>query len=108
VSGNCGAHEELETDRVKFFFLPPYCTSIHQSLHLGIIACLKRRSKRRLLDLVVGAFEASTKFRTAARYSRSDAGGGGKAPAEASTVGGPAAAATAPATAPESPVPRSI
>ena len=60
VSDNCGAHEELECDKVKFIPLPPNCTSIYQPLDLGIIACLKRRYKRRLLDLVVRAFEASS------------------------------------------------
>jgi len=59
VSDNCGAHGDLESDQVKFFALPPNCTSIYQPLDLGIIACLKRRYKRRLLDLVVGAFEAT-------------------------------------------------
>jgi len=56
ISDNCGAHEELESTQVSFFSLPPYCKSVYQPLDLEIIACLKRRYKRRLLNLVVGAF----------------------------------------------------
>jgi len=56
ISDNCGAHDELESAHVKFIPLPPNFTSVFQPLDLGIIACLKRRYKRRLLDLVVGAF----------------------------------------------------
>eukprot|EP00170_Pyropia_yezoensis_P004091 contig_16886_g4102 len=58
VPGNCGAHEELASEQVKFIALPPNCTSIYQPLDMGIIACLKRRYKWRLLDLVVGAFDS--------------------------------------------------
>ena len=57
IYDNCGAHEELESIKVTFIPLPPSCTAIYQPLDLGIIACLKRRYKRRLLDLVVGVFE---------------------------------------------------
>lgn len=59
ISDNCASHEELQCDQVKFIALPPNCTAVYQPLDLGIIACLKRRNKRRLLDLVVGAFESS-------------------------------------------------
>jgi len=87
VSGNCGAREELECDKVKFIFLPLNWTSIYQPLDLGIIASLKRRYKRWLLDLVVRAFEASSGVRMAARSAR---GGEGGAPAavSASAAGG--------------------
>jgi len=66
VSDNCGAHDQLECNQVKFTALPPNCTSIYQPLDLGIIACLKRRYKRRLLDLVVSVFEATLGARAAA------------------------------------------
>ena len=56
---NCGAHEELESTSVSFIPLPRNCTSVYQPLDLGIIACLKMRYKRRLLDLVVGSFEST-------------------------------------------------
>lgn len=59
ISDNCASHEELQCDQVKFIALPLNCTAVYQPLDLGIIACLKRRNKRRLLDLVVGAFESS-------------------------------------------------
>jgi len=66
VSDNCGAHGDLECEQVKFLALPPNCTSVYQPLDLGIIACLKRRYKRRLSDLVVGAFDATIDFRASA------------------------------------------
>jgi len=56
---NCGAHEELESTSVSFIPLPRNCTSVYQPLDLGIIACLKMRYKRRLLDLIVGSFEST-------------------------------------------------
>jgi len=65
ISDNCGAHAELECKHVEFISLPPNCTSVYQPLDLGIIACLKRRYKRRLLDLVVSAFKNTTRFRAA-------------------------------------------
>ena len=87
VPDNCGAHEELECDKMKFIPLPPHCKSIYQPLDLGIIACLKRPYKRRLLDLVVRAFEASSGVRLAAGSTR---GGKGGAPTarSASAAGG--------------------
>jgi len=87
VSDKCGAHEELNCDKVKFIPLPPNCTSIYQPLDLRIIACLKRRYMRRLLDLVVRAFEASPGVRMATGSAR---GGEGGAPAAglASAAGG--------------------
>jgi len=66
ICDNCGAHDELESAQVTFIPLPPNCTAIYQPLDLGIIACLKRRYKRRLLDLVVGAFEITLGNRTRA------------------------------------------
>jgi len=63
ISDNCGAHAEIECEHVNFIPLPPNCTSVHQPLDLGIIAALKRRDKRRLLDLVVSAYENTTRFR---------------------------------------------
>jgi len=66
VSDNCGAHDQLERNQVKFIALPPNCTFIVQPPDLGIIACLKRRYKRRLLDLFVSAFEATLGARAAA------------------------------------------
>jgi len=75
VSDNCGAHEELDCDGVKFILLPPNCTSVYQPLDLGIIAFMKRRYKRRLLDLVVQAFEAHSGIRMAAGSARRGAGG---------------------------------
>jgi len=57
ISDNCGAHEELEITQVSLILVPPSCTSVYQPLDLGIIACLKWRYKRRLLVLVVSAFE---------------------------------------------------
>ena len=75
VSDNCGAHEELECDKVKGIPLPPNCTSIYQPLGLGNSFCLKRRYKRRLLDLVVRAFEASQGVRLAVGSARGGKGG---------------------------------
>jgi len=63
ISDNCGAHGELESEQVTFIPLPPNCTSVYQPLDLGIIACLKRRYKRRLLDLVVSAFDLTLRNR---------------------------------------------
>lgn len=60
VSENCGAHEELQCDQVKFIALPPNCTTVYQRLDQGIMACLKTPCKKILLDLVVGAFESTT------------------------------------------------
>jgi len=77
VSENCGAHDQLECNQVKFIALPPNCTSIYQPQDLGIIACLKRRYKRRLLDLVVSAFETTLGARAAAK--RPPAGWSGRA-----------------------------
>jgi len=65
ISDNCGAHAELECKHVEFISLPPSCTSVYQPLDLGIIACLKRRYKRRLLYLVVSTFKNTTRFRAA-------------------------------------------
>jgi len=59
ISDNCGAHEELESTQVSFIPLPPNGTFVYQPLDLGIIACLKKRYKRRFLDLGVGAFEST-------------------------------------------------
>jgi len=72
---------------VKFIPLPPNCTSIYQPLDLGMIACLNRRYKRRLLDLVVRAFKAISGVRMAAGSAH---GGEGGAPAAglASAAGG--------------------
>jgi len=86
VSDNCGAHGDLESDQVKFFALPPNCTSIYQPLDLGIIACLKRRYKRRLLDLVVGAFEATLSNR--GPVSVASAAGAAGAARNAAAAGG--------------------
>ena len=85
VSENCGVHKELECDKVKFIPLPPNCTSIYQPLDLGDIACLKRLYKRRMLDLVVRAFEASSGIRRAAETA---GGGEGGTPVAASVAGG--------------------
>jgi len=57
ISDNCGAHEELEITQDSLILVPPSCTSVYHPLDLGIIACLKRRYKRRLLVLDVNAFE---------------------------------------------------
>lgn len=56
LSDNCGAHDDLESEQVKFIALPPNCTSVYQPLDMGIIACMKRQYKRQLLDMVVAAF----------------------------------------------------
>ena len=88
VSDNCGAHEELECDKVKFIPLSPNCTSIYQPLDLGIIACLKRRYKRRLLDLVVSAFEASSGVRMATGSARGGEGGAHAAGSPSAAGGG--------------------
>ena len=79
VSDNCGAHGDLGSDPVKFFALPPKCTSIYQPLDLGMIECLKRRYKRRLLDLVVGAFEATLCSRRPLSVSGGASGAAGAA-----------------------------
>ena len=63
MSDICGAHEELESEQVTFIPLPPNCTSVYQPLDLGIIACLKGRYKRRVLDLVVSAFDLTIRIR---------------------------------------------
>lgn len=55
LSDNCGAHDDLESEQVKFIALPPNCTSVYQPLDMGIIACMKRQYKRQLLDMVVAA-----------------------------------------------------
>jgi len=86
VSDSCGAHGDLESDQGKFFALPPNCTSIYQPLDLGIIACLKRRYKRRLLDLVAGAFEATLSNRGPVRVA--GAAGAADAACNAAAAGG--------------------
>jgi len=98
ISDNCGAHEELESEQVTFIPLPPNCTSVYQPLDLGIIACLKRRYKRRLLDLVVGAFDLNIRNRAVVAASPTAASANAAAAtvdaqrptADASTGGGPA------------------
>jgi len=57
VVDNCGAHSKLEHAEVTTIPLPPNVTSIHEPLNAGIIAALERRYRRRLLALVVEAFE---------------------------------------------------
>jgi len=69
ISDNCGALEELESTQVSFIPLPPNGTFVYQPLDLGIIACLKKRYKRRLLDLVVGAFESTLGDRADVGYA---------------------------------------
>jgi len=64
ICDDCGSHEELQSAQVTFIPLPPNCTAIYKPLDLGIIAYLKRRYERRLLDLVVGAFEITLGNRT--------------------------------------------
>jgi len=90
ISDNCGAHVELESDQVRFVPLPPNCTSLYQPLDLGIIACLKRRYKRRLLDLVVTAFESG---RGSSGQPAAAGGGGNGAPASSTPVTAPVASA---------------
>ena len=90
ISDNCGAHVELECDQVRFIPLPPNCTSLYQPLDLGIIACLKRRYKRRLLDLVVTAFESG---RGSSGQPAAAGGGGNGAPASSTPVTAPVASA---------------
>jgi len=51
-----GAHTELECDGVKICPLPPNVASVHQPLDAGIVACLIRRYKKRLISLVLRAF----------------------------------------------------
>jgi len=63
VSDNCGARGDLESDQVTFFAFPPNYTSINKPLDLGNIAWLVRRYKRLLLDLVMGAVEATLRNR---------------------------------------------
>jgi len=75
---------------VRFVPLPPNCTSLYQPLDLGIIACLKRRYKRRLLDLVVTAFESG---RGSSGQPAAAGGGGNGAPASSTPVTAPVASA---------------
>jgi len=56
IVDNCGAHTALECDGVTICPLPPNVTSVHQPLDADIIACLKRRYKKRLISLVLQAF----------------------------------------------------
>jgi len=51
VVDNCGAHPKIECDGVTICSLPPNVTSVHQPLDAGIIECLKRRYKNRLISL---------------------------------------------------------
>jgi len=98
ICDNCGAHEECGSEQVTFIPLPPNCTSIHQPRDLGIIACLKRRYKRRLLDLVVSAFDLNLGNRAVVAASPTAASANAAAAtvdaqrptADASTGGGPA------------------
>ena len=66
---------------MKFIPPPPNCKSIYQQLDLGNIACLNRKCKRWLLDLVLRALDARFVIRMASGFAR---GGGGGAPAEGS------------------------
>jgi len=66
MSDNCGARGDLECERVTLLELPPDCTSAYRPLDLGSIYCSKRRYKRRLLDLVVSAFDATIGVRASA------------------------------------------
>lgn len=43
ISDNCGAHDKLESDQVKFISVAPNCTSVFQPLDSSIFACLTRR-----------------------------------------------------------------
>jgi len=56
IVDNCGAHTPLECDGVTICSLPHNVTSVHLPLDAGIIACLKRRYKKRLISLVLQAF----------------------------------------------------
>jgi len=89
VVDNCGAHTKIECDGVTICPLPPNVTSVHQPLDAGIIACLKRRYKRRLISLVLGALPEKRRRQEAAA---------GVAPA-ASTAAANSNAAAAEATA---------
>jgi len=90
ISDKFGAHVELECDQVRFIPLPPNCTSLYQPLDLGIIACLKRRYKRLILDLVVAAFESG---RGSSGQPAAAGGGGNGAPASSTPVTAPVASA---------------
>jgi len=96
IVDNCGAYTELECDGVKICPLPPNVTSVHQSLDAGIIACLKRRYKKRLISLVLRAFpekrrrqeaEAASAASTAATATAAEAALAARTPSgpEAST-----------------------
>jgi len=63
---NCGAHTKLECDCVTICPLPPNVTSVHQPLDAGIIACIKRRYKRLLISLVLGAIPEKRRRQVAA------------------------------------------
>jgi len=66
--------------------LPPNVTSVHQPLDAGITAALKRRYKRRLLALVVWAFECTRAAKLAASCGRPCSSGGGPSAAAVSAI----------------------
>ena len=87
VVDNCGAHSKLEHPQIATISLPPNVTSVHQPLDAGIIAALKRRYKRRLLALVVEAFERTRVTQLADARGRQSASSGGPSAAGAPATG---------------------
>jgi len=69
IVDNGGAHTELECDSVKIYPLPPNVMSFHQPLDAGIIACLKRRYKKRVISLVLRSFPEMRRRKEAAAAS---------------------------------------
>jgi len=87
VMDNCGAHSKRGHAQVTTIPLPPNVISNHQPLDAGIIAALKRRHKRRLLALVLEAFERTRSAQLAASRGRPSSSGGGPSAAAVSAIG---------------------
>ncbi len=67
IADNFGSHDPddtlLQDPQVEWVLLPPNCTSVHQPMDQGIIAALKRRYKRQLLQVMVRNLEKHDELR---------------------------------------------
>ncbi len=67
IADNFGSHDITDTalkdPQVEWILLPPNCTSIHQPMHQGIIAALKRNYKSKMLHAMVKNLERYDELR---------------------------------------------
>ncbi len=72
IADNFGSHDPddtlLQDPQVEWVLLPPNCTSVHQPMDQGIIAALKRRYKRQLLQVMVSNLEKYDELRQLGAY----------------------------------------